>query len=91
MFEDPSVISSIFGVDYQLNVTVIPNGTTVQILGVRCDRNVDCWDGIDEKLFCGFDTSQTVEIGKQLKNLEARKGLLYKSIISLTQIFYFNL
>ena len=69
----PSVISSIFGEDYQLNVTVIPNGTTVQILGVRCDRNVDCWDGIDEKLFCGFDTSQTVEVGKQLKALDARK------------------
>ena len=81
----PSVISNIFDIiHYQINfnVTIIPNGTTVQIPGVRCDRNVDCWDGIDEKLFCGFDSSQTVEIGKQIKTLEAWKGLLYKSIIS---------
>ena len=50
------------------NVTVIPSGTTVQIPGVKCDGIVSCWDGIDEKLFCGFTFFQTIGIGKQFKH-----------------------
>ena len=49
---------------YNYNVTVIPSGTTVQIPGVKCDGISNCWDGIDEKLFCGFTSFQTVGIGK---------------------------
>ena len=60
------------------NVTVIARGTTVQIFGVACDGISNCWDGIDEKLFCGFTSFQTVGIGKQFKNLKTLKGFLGK-------------
>ena len=66
----PAVKSGILAINvYMYNVTVIPNGTTVLIQGVKCDTNVDCWDGIDEKLFCGFSSFQTFGIGKQFKNI----------------------
>ena len=57
------------------NVTLIPSGTTVQILGVRCDGFLTCWDGYDE-IFCGFNAFYTAAIGKQFKNLESMKALL---------------
>ena len=67
----PTVTSNTFDVvdmdgnmNYKYNVTVIPRGTIVQILGIKCDGISNCWDGIDEKLFCGFTSFQTVGIGK---------------------------
>jgi hypothetical protein len=75
--ESPAVISNIYdGVFIIHNATIIPNGTTVQIPGVKCDGIFNCWDGIDEKLFCGFTSFQTVGIGKQNKNIKTMKGLL---------------
>ena len=66
----PAVISLTY--DWETNtgltVTVIPRGTIVQIPGVKCDGISNCWDGIDEKLFCGFTSFQTVGIGKQFKH-----------------------
>ena len=79
--ESPAVISNIYdGVFIIHNATIIPNGTTVQIPGVKCDGIFNCWDGIDEKLSCGFTSFQTVGIGKQFKNLKTMKGLLWKII-----------
>ena len=72
----PAILSTIYDwVNHAVicNATIIPNGTTVQIPGVRCDGTFNCWDGIDEKLLCGFTSLQTVEIGKQFKNIEAIK------------------
>ena len=65
----PAVISKNFDSDYppyyiKYNVTVIPRGTIVQISGITCDGISNCWDGIDEKSFCGFTPFQTVGIGK---------------------------
>ena len=61
----PSVISNIYDDNHvKYNVTVIPSGTTVPIVVVRCDGIDNCWDGIDEKSFCGFTSFQTVGIGK---------------------------
>ena len=66
----PAVISTTFTTPntYNYNVTVIPSGTTVQIQSVKCDGIFNCWDGLDEKLFCGFTSFQTVGIGKQFKH-----------------------
>ena len=69
----PIVTSNTFEVgEIFYNVTVIPSGTTVQTQAVRCDGVSNCWDGYDE-LFCGFNASHTVGIGKQFKNLELMK------------------
>ena len=69
----PVVIACIFdGMTSCIDGIVIPKGTTVQIPGIRCDGILNCWDGIDEK-YCGMTFLQTVEIGKQFKNLEAMK------------------
>ena len=64
----PAVMAITYDISiYQyINVTVIPKGTTVQIPGVRCDGILDCWDGIDEE-FCGFNSFQTVGIGKKIE------------------------
>ena len=88
----PAVISNISNwnnnVD-QFDVTIIPNGTTVQILGVACDGIYNCWDGIDEKLFCGFTPFQIVGIGKQFKNLKIMEGLLWKIIHFSQKLLFF--
>ena len=82
--ESPAVILDIYYESFYkktiYNVTVIPRGTTVQILGVRCDGISNCWNGIDED-FCGFTSFETVGIGKQFKHIEALKGLLCKIIV----------
>ena len=64
----PAVLSTIYNMEthwMNYNVTVIPRGTFVKILGIKCDGISNCWDGIDEKSFCSFTPFQTVGIGKQ--------------------------
>ena len=68
----PAVMANTWEEGY--NTIVIPKGTTVQIPGIRCDGILNCWDGIDEKYCGGMTFLQTVEIGKQFKNLEAMKA-----------------
>jgi hypothetical protein len=48
---------------YEVNVTVIPDGVVVQILGTRCDGVIECWNGEDEEM-CGFNTFVTFGAGK---------------------------
>ena len=44
------------------NLTVIPQGVIVRILGTRCDGVPNCWNKIDENN-CGFSELITVLIG----------------------------
>ena len=48
--------------NYEYNVTVIPAGLVVNILGTRCDEKIDCWNGEDENM-CGFNTFVTFGAG----------------------------
>ena len=50
-----------FSKHYQ-NLTVIPQGVIVRILGTRCDGVPDCWNKIDENN-CGFSQLITALIG----------------------------
>ena len=91
----PAVISNIYDSDHppyniKSNVTVIPRGTIVEITGIKCDGISNCWDGIDEKLFCGFTPFQTVGIGKQFKIIETMRGLLWKITDSEIQFWQGN-
>ena len=47
--------------NYQ-NLTVIPQGVIVRILGTRCDGIPDCWNKVDE-YNCGFSQLITALIG----------------------------
>ena len=60
----PDIISNTYDWESEnyAYVTVIPRGTIVQILGIRCDGISNCWGGIDE-WFCGFNSLETVGIG----------------------------
>ena len=50
-----------FSEHYQ-NLTVIPKGVIVRILGTRCDGVPDCWNKTDENM-CGFSELISVLIG----------------------------
>ena len=63
----PAIISTVYigGYVYEQNVTVIPDGVVVNILGTRCDGKIDCWNGEDEYM-CGFNTFVTFGAGNLL-------------------------
>ena len=61
----PAILSNVYnrslGYD-QFNITVIPDGVVVNILGTRCDGKIDCWNGEDEYM-CGFNNFLTFGAG----------------------------
>ena len=64
----PAILSTVYNFSignygkYEYNVTVIPAGLVVNILGTRCDEKIDCWNGEDENM-CGFNTFVTFGAG----------------------------
>jgi hypothetical protein len=46
-------------------VTVIPNGTTVQVLSTRCNGIPECWNNEDEYK-CNPNSTETIFTGKSI-------------------------
>ena len=58
----PAIFSIEFWPSHQQNVTVIPNGTIVQIVSTRCDGFYECFNNEDEYK-CGEGKIETTTIG----------------------------
>ena len=48
--------------EHYQNLTVIPRGVIVSILGTRCDGIPDCWNKVDEDN-CGYSQLKTFLMG----------------------------